>query len=416
MAWVIKTTHLICLINRNEKIDLMETKDRKDIEQGYQIVEEIVSVMNSGNEMSELDQYPAIREWLETDEDAHEVIDMMCSRDDFAEMNRQYSESSSQRSVLFHEITRRKQRKTILLRVRIGAVAVAASIVIAFGILFNSGVEETVKIVAENKRVNVPTLIYSNGNVEQLTGNTELKVDGEVVGTIRDHKLHYKDRNRTRTEVFETLSVPERQKYNLILEDGTEIIVSANSKLKFPSKFADDRRYVELKGEAYFKVAKDGKPFVVNVNNVLVKVYGTQFNIDGSSPDIKTTLIQGSVGVEYGTTEERREIKIVPGECMTVNIKENTHKVEVDYSIEKFKYWLDGYFMFSNDQLVNLLTDISKWYGVEFLYETPELRGRIINASIHCELPLSEVIEMIQTVTNVKFIKKGENGYIVKEE
>ena len=80
-----------------------------------------------------------------------------------------------------------------------------------------------------------------------------------------------------------------------------------------------------MKGEAYFEVTKDKKPFKVSVNGVEVKVYGTRFNVNGYDPrQVQTVLVEGRVGVrslEHASRErmmspnEMAEVNTETGEC-----------------------------------------------------------------------------------------------------
>ncbi len=40
------------------------------------------------------------------------------------------------------------------------------------------------------------------------------------------------------------------------LPDGTEVVLNSSSSLRYPSRFADDKREVKLVGEAFFSVEK----------------------------------------------------------------------------------------------------------------------------------------------------------------
>lgn len=67
-----------------------------------------------------------------------------------------------------------------------------------------------------------------------------------------------------------------------------------------PDRFKEDRREVQLQGEAYFEVEKDARhPFVVKADPVEVEVLGTHFNVEAYPGDaeVKTTLLEGSVAV-----------------------------------------------------------------------------------------------------------------------
>ena len=86
----------------------------------------------------------------------------------------------------------------------------------------------------------------------------------------------------------------------ILLPDGTSVTLNHYSSLSYPKQFKSDNREVELSGEAYFEVSKSKKhPFIVQTETIDVQVLGTHFNVDAypDNPDVKTTLLTGSVAV-----------------------------------------------------------------------------------------------------------------------
>jgi ferric-dicitrate binding protein FerR (iron transport regulator) len=79
--------------------------------------------------------------------------------------------------------------------------------------------------------------------------------------------LSYFLRNANSTEqgvLYQTLNGPAGQRAELILADGTNVWLNANSSITFPTKFDSENRVVTLKGEAYFDVQKKPEqPFLV---------------------------------------------------------------------------------------------------------------------------------------------------------
>src|SRR5690606_25037817 len=106
-------------------------------------------------------------------------------------------------------------------------------------------------------------------------------------------KLDYQSSN-TSLE-WNIISVPFKRDYKLILSDGTEVWLNSLSNLRFPFNFIGEKREVFLEGEAYFKVAKDTKPFIVHVGETDIKVLGTSFNINSDGTQVITSLVEGSV-------------------------------------------------------------------------------------------------------------------------
>ena len=96
------------------------------------------------------------------------------------------------------------------------------------------------------------------------------------------------------------------------LSDGSQVKLNRYSSLTYPKQFRKSTRLVKLNGEGYFVVEKNAdKPFIVDLEEVLVEVLGTRFNVEGyrNNPDIITTLYQGSVAVSTPSGDESLILK-----------------------------------------------------------------------------------------------------------
>ncbi|MCD2425960.1 FecR domain-containing protein [Niabella pedocola] len=161
---------------------------------------------------------------------------------------------------------------------------------------------------------------------------------------------------------FATLQTPRGGQYRIVLPDGTKVWLNAESALIYPMQFNEKERHVELKGEAYFEVAKNaGWPFVVKLQTGDVTVKGTRFNVQAyaQDPGAKITLAEGAVEVA-STTEKRllrpnQEASLQQGAAIKVR----------SVNAEQALAWVDGYFLFDNMNLRQMLQHISRWYDVD---------------------------------------------------
>ena len=86
----------------------------------------------------------------------------------------------------------------------------------------------------------------------------------------------------------------------VILKDGTEVIVNRHSSLRYSRKFDQEERQVFLSGEAWFDVARDTTmPFVIDAGAALVEVLGTSFNVNAykDNPTVEITVESGLVAM-----------------------------------------------------------------------------------------------------------------------
>lgn len=159
---------------------------------------------------------------------------------------------------------------------------------------------------------------------------------------------------------MKTISTPRGKDYELVLSDGTVVLLNADSKITFPTRFTGDKRTVKLVGEAYFKVSKNKHlPFIVEAGNLSTRVLGTEFNLKAyPHSDVNVTLIKGSVVVNA----EGKEVMLKPGENAEYSENKDIEVTTVD--TEGYIQWKDGYFYFDNVPLIDVVRDLGRWYNV----------------------------------------------------
>ncbi|MDB2606697.1 FecR domain-containing protein [Zobellia sp.] len=90
----------------------------------------------------------------------------------------------------------------------------------------------------------------------------------------------------------------------IILPDNSKVELNADSELSYSKRKWDKERNVELKGEAFFRVAK-GKRFTVATNDGTIAVLGTQFNVENRDGFFEVTCFEGLVGVTFNGKETK---------------------------------------------------------------------------------------------------------------
>ena len=174
------------------------------------------------------------------------------------------------------------------------------------------------------------------------------------------------NKQQTAEASTQEITVPKGQINQIFLADGTRIWINSGSRLTLPSVFSPSERVVKLNGEAFFEVAKDKKrPFMVEVNGQQIKVFGTSFNVRAydNSNKIETTLETGQIQLHIGN-----ETKMLnPGEQSLFN---KTEKQLVISKVDpvNFSSWKEGRYEFQNEELIEVLKVVERWYDVEITY------------------------------------------------
>ncbi len=265
------------------------------------------------------------------------------------------------------------------------------------------------------------------GAMLTLANGKRIKIDASGIGSLakEDGVTIVKSANGELTYLLEetvngasdkrnTLSTFNGETFKIRLPDGSVIWLNAASSLTFPVSFQNAvNRRVELKGEAYFEIAKDKKkPFIVLSNNQIVEVLGTHFNINSYDDDKidRITLIEGSVklssrlskGKEY-ILKPRQQAIIEAGNVTLATID----VAEVDA-------WRQGLFMFNDEELESILLKISRWYNIDIIYQDENLKKISFWGIVTKHDKLSTVLKMLEKTKTVKF-EIRENQLLVKK-
>lgn len=202
------------------------------------------------------------------------------------------------------------------------------------------------------------------------------------------------------------VDVPQGEKLTVALPDGSKVYLHAGSSLKFPSRFADSLRLVELQGEAYFVVARNPQqPFVVRTQSMQTTVLGTEFNIlaEGTPADC-VSLVSGSVRVK--ACGERLTLK--PGQQLSVSPEGKLMVREVDMT--PYTSWRDGYIYFDNVSLKEALLDIAKEFNCDVEFRHQDL----LDTKVHFVAERSEGIKgVIDGLNMMNIINVDYDGHMI---
>ena len=312
---------------------------------------------------------------------------------------------------------RQQQRKR---NIRMG-VAVAASIclLITSGLWLWLGTlgEERV-VLAEQGRQNNVCLVLSTGEMVDISnvGQEEVKLDkgtklyeGNRLEYVRPDSLHKKELE------FNQLIIPKGTFYHLVLSDGTKVWLNADSKIKYPVSFGQDKREVSLRGEGYFEVAKDStRPFIVSTDKMDVRVLGTTFDVNTYEDEGKSfvVLVEGLVEVSAGKGESRI---ITPGYMAEVNMHDVQAKIQISKcDAEHYIAWKSGNFSFRNASLTEILKRVSRYYDVTVIREEV-FEEEYYTGDVSSDVPLESLLAVIESSTSVSFKVERKIVYVQKK-
>lgn len=262
--------------------------------------------------------------------------------------------------------------------------------------------------------VNSPIQIGTDKATLTLGNGVKIPLDKQK-NYIADHatsdgeKLIYSTNNSNNSELsYNYLSIPRGGQFQIQLADGTKVWLNSETQLKYPIAFVEgETRHVELLyGEAYFEVSPsskhNGSRFNVKTQSQDIEVLGTEFNIKAYKTDtnIYTTLVEGKVVIN----SKNNTRQLLPNQQSILNLDDHNlsiHKVDVYNEIS----WKNGVFSFKGTSLIEIMTVLSRWYDVEFIFEDESTKRVKFNGVLSKKQGIEEILTIIK---DTKFIADYE--------
>ena len=206
------------------------------------------------------------------------------------------------------------------------------------------------------------------------------------------------------------VSTPAGTTTSITLGDGTQVLLSANSRLSYDKDFTDKKREVTLVGEARFSVAKDAnRPFIVRTEQIQTQVLGTVFDVK-AYPQTPTdvTLYEGKVEVSLNGNSPRL---MQPGEQASLNKKGELKLTKASGTEGK---WTEGEFAFDNRELMAVMQEIGSWYNISVVFHSLPLLEERIYFSMNRKASVNEVLGVLNDLGVAKFSMKDNKIFVNK--
>ncbi|HEX2080476.1 MAG TPA: FecR domain-containing protein [Longimicrobium sp.] len=216
----------------------------------------------------------------------------------------------------------------------------------------------------------------------------------------------YRDRVLTRTVV-----TGKGERVQLVLDDGSRVLLGVDSRLRYPRRFGRASREVRLEGVAYFEVARDpGRTFTVHSADAVTRVLGTKFTVrdyPGAEP-VRVAVTEGRVAVQprrAGGGVPVRTAVLVRGQAAEVARPGAAPVVQPTLARPDLA-WTQGTIAFENAAVPLVLAELGRWYEVQIQVHDPALAARHLTISFEKE-PLDVLLREIAAALDARVERRG---------
>lgn len=174
----------------------------------------------------------------------------------------------------------------------------------------------------------------------------------------------------------------------VVLPDGSLVLMSPRSNIRYSGKGVSGNREVYLEGEAYFDVVPDTlHPFFVYAGNVVTRVVGTSFIVRnrGGNEKITVSVKTGKVAVYSRSTAEKGKMLVRHQEAIYDQVRDelDMQPVSTLRQGEEQERFVEMHF--DETPVSEVLTSLMNVYHIEIGFTPEQLTDCVLTSSFYEE-------------------------------
>lgn len=201
---------------------------------------------------------------------------------------------------------------------------------------------------------------------------------------------------------YVNIEVPNGQRTQVFLPDGTAVWLNAGTSLAYPTNFSSRHRDIYLQGEAYLEVKSDKKnPFIVRTDRMNVKVLGTKFNVKSYKDETAyVTLLEGRV--EVITADEVNSLTLKPNE--QISISETNTMLLTQVESTHVNMWTLGELVYVNEPLSVIVKDLERRFDVRISILDEDLSEDLFTSRIDSKAHIDQALSRLKGTRELDYV------------
>jgi len=171
----------------------------------------------------------------------------------------------------------------------------------------------------------------------------------------------------------------------VVLPDSSEVVLNANSTIRFYPDWQTHARKVWIDGEAFFKVRPatgSVSPFIVYTDEAEIEVLGTEFNV--KSIDNSTGVMLRSGKVNFRIPGKQPATVMRPADyCYYNSTKEGIITRTVNPAL--YTSWMEHKYRFQETPAREICQTLKEYFGYDFIIRRPALAEQRISGTLELQ-------------------------------
>jgi len=198
------------------------------------------------------------------------------------------------------------------------------------------------------------------------------------------------------------------QQTRVTLDDGTQVVLNAGSRLRYGDDFGRGTRDVELDGEGYFDVVHDeSRPFRVHARGSVAQDVGTRFVVRAypEQRGVDVVVTEGAVSLHRAGASATPAL-VAAGQRGRVD-SSGAITVAAELDLDRWTEWTRGGIVLDGMTLEDAALELGRRFGVRVEIRGDDFARRRVSARFHDE-PLPRVLDALAVALGGTWTRDGQ--------
>lgn len=196
----------------------------------------------------------------------------------------------------------------------------------------------------------------------------------------------------------------------ITLSDSSEVRLNHTSELIVSAGPDRKDRAVTLRGEAFFRVRKNGSPFTVSTAAGMVEVLGTEFNVRAREEGFEVGVLSGTVRVRVVRGGKDSAVVLTAGQLVTC--ERGSFPIAPEQILfPDYPGWMHGKLLFTRASLRSVCRDIESRFDVVVTLNNSQLENTTVTGSVDAR-SAEKAVATIASLTGTSY-RHENGGYIL---
>jgi transmembrane sensor len=212
---------------------------------------------------------------------------------------------------------------------------------------------------------------------------------------------------------WERVETGTAERRELALADGSVVQLAPNSKLRIHLQ-SRMREIVLSQGGAFFRVARDGRPFIVETEHASVRATGTAFAVERAREAVVVTVAEGKVVVQRPQTAGQAGVALGAGQQV---VAPDSGQVEAPRAVDAARElaWTLGHLIFDRDRVFDAADRFNRYNKTQMRIADATLGERRISGVFDSADPQS-FVNFLESVFPVQVERPSVDEVVVRTQ